>query len=92
MSITPTAGRIVHFYDQGHIQPQAAIIAAVHSDRLVNLTVCRATGAVEGRMSVALRQPEDPRPRDAYCEWMPYQVKKDTGSESGEKAAGEEVV
>lgn len=86
--ITPTVGRVVYYWDSG-VGPMASIIAKVHDDRLVNLTVCGPeNGEAFGRTSVVLRQPEDDDDYPAYCEWMPYQVKKDTGSESGEKAAG----
>ena len=83
-------------------QPLAAIIVVVLSPRLVNIALWDVYGKTGGRQSVPLRQPEDdipPRqpdpnkmPASGYCEWMPYQVKKKTGSESGEKAAGTEGI
>lgn len=91
--ITPTVGRIVHFYTAGRTTPQAAIIAAVRDAKTVNLTVFRGTGAPEGRVGVPLRQPGEAQPpASTWCEWMPYQVKKATGSESGEEAAGTEQI
>jgi hypothetical protein len=35
----PTVGRIVHFYDDTSVEPQAAIITKVWSDDCVNLVV-----------------------------------------------------
>ncbi len=94
--ITPTVGRIVHFTPApGTVgdQPLAAIVTYVHSDRCVNLTVFDPYGVPKGCTSVPLVQPGDAKPEGSfYCEWMPYQVKKDTGSESGERAAGTEGI
>ncbi|QNN23542.1 hypothetical protein HED60_15075 [Planctomycetales bacterium ZRK34] len=101
MIITPTIGRIVYFFkhenqteivhDEGH--PLAAMITHVWHDRMVNLTVFDSNGQTHGVTSVDLRQPEDPSISGRmYCEWMPYQVKKDHGSESGEKPAGTEKI
>lgn len=92
--ITPTIGRIVHYYHGGVVdeEPQAAIVAYVHTDRMVNLAVVNHSGFVEGHTSILLVQPEDDGVSGPYCRWMPYQVKKAMGSESGEKAAGVESV
>lgn len=81
--IKPTPGRIVHYHpraDEGLPfiggQPLAAIIAAVHSDRMVNLTVLDANGHPHARQSVRLVQPADARSltTGGYCEWMAYQI------------------
>ena len=100
--IQPTVGRIVWYYPDerdgmtggaGDTTPRAAIIAYVHDDHMVNLVVFDTNGMSYSRTSVTLVQPEDPaRPDQSYCRWMPYQVKKDHGSESGEKAAGTQEV
>jgi len=90
--ITPTVGRIVLFSDDEEYDKCAAIVCHVHSDRMVNLAVFNSSGYHEGKTSVPLVQPEDERPTGMYCEWMPYQVKKETGSESGEKAAGTQAI
>jgi len=84
----------VHFFDVGDDVPCAAIIAHVWNDRLVNLAVFDENGDCDGWKSVVLCQPEDmTRPGGIpFCEWMPYQVKKDTGSESGEKAIGTQAI
>lgn len=55
-------------------QPLAAIIAYVHSDSMVNLTVFDANGESHGVCSVDLIQDGQPKPEfGRYCEWMPYQ-------------------
>lgn len=103
--ITPTVGRIVHYFpcltDIGiglagtRGEPLAAQVAKVWDDRCVNLMVTDANGKPQGRTSVLLVQPGDePSNEDAggYCRWMPYQLKKRTGSESGEPSAGSEQV
>ena len=100
--IQPTVGRIVLFcpmpgmgYDEVVTQgncPVPAIITHVWGDRMVNLAVFDADGRHHAITSVTLRQPEDEADNNTHCEWMPYQVKKPTGSESGEKAAGEQAI
>lgn len=93
--ITPTIGRVVHYFTFNGAPHQAAIIADVHDDRLVNLTVFGHNGSVHPMTSIPLLQPEDDQSTPfsgGHCEWMPFQVKKDTGSESGEKEAGTEEV
>jgi hypothetical protein len=96
--ITPTIGRIVSYFEIPPVSfepsgPLAAIVTHVWNDRMVNLAVLNGNGDVHGRTSVRLRQPEDaPGGEYCWCEWMPYQVKKPTGSESGEKAAGVQVI
>lgn len=79
--IKPTVGR--HVLYTPHInelvartpdnQPHAAIIAAVHNDRLVNLSVFDANGVQYARQNVQLLQEDDAAPDEAYAEWMPYQ-------------------
>lgn len=101
--IQPTVGRIVHYHAYGDkpqlpgLEPLAAIVTWVHSDRMVNLVVFDANGEPHARTSVTLVQPEDEVPEVpdenlSYATWMPYQVKKDHGSESGERTAGTEAV
>lgn len=89
--ITPTIGRIVYFRKNQNSGIQAAIITAVWGDRCINVAVFDGNGNPEKDppTSVTLLQEGDNKPSDGpYCEWMPYQVKKSTGSESGEKSAG----
>ena len=81
--ITPTVGRIVHFYPSDHDNmmvrhgnnPMAAIVTAVWNERMVNLTVFDANGIVHNITSVHLQQPGDPPvvAGTRHCEWMPYQ-------------------
>jgi hypothetical protein len=76
--IKPTVGRVVWFWPAGQVgtQPNAAIIAFVHSDTRVNLGVLSPTGEVLGETSVWLWDGEGPRPPayQSFCEWMPYQI------------------
>ena len=90
--IQPTVGRIVEFIEAHNEHPNAAIVVHVHNDRLVNLVAFDQVGHAAVQLNTPLRQPEDPRPEGNYCQWMPYQVKKDHGSESGERAAGTENI
>ena len=72
--VKPTIGRIVLFHPTAEVT-QAAIVAYVHSDTLVNLAVFDSNGAPYGKTSVQLVQPGEPKPEFGfYCEWMPYQV------------------
>ena len=103
--IQPTVGRIVWYYPAGYplgdgektvnlSEPRAAIIVKVWNDRMVNLGHWQPNGDSEAATSVKLIQPEDPPPdcNVPFCEWMPYQIKKPTGSESGEPAVGEQAI
>lgn len=79
--ISPTPGRIVWFHPAPHDgiatlngQPLAAIVAGVHSDRLINLAVFDAYGNSQQRSNVHLVQPGDAAPDSAHATWMPYQV------------------
>lgn len=92
--IKPSVGRIVWFTPgdwDGNVltrhpdQPLAAIVAYVHSDRMVNLTVFDANGHPHGRTSVQLVQDGDPRPDQFFCEWMPYQKGQAAKTEQLEK-------
>jgi hypothetical protein len=78
--IQPTRGRVVLFTPHksdaipNDGQPLAAIIAHVHSDGVINLTVFDAFGRVIPRPSVPLLQDGDAKPNDGgFAEWMPYQ-------------------
>lgn len=88
MVTAPTVGRKVWYhpseYDkmgpggmQCGPQPLDATVVFVHGDRMVNLVVFDANGNMHKRTSVTLRQPDDDISEgQAYCEWMPYQVKQ----------------
>lgn len=80
--ITPTIGRIVWFWPHDtdsiphHDDNQAlgAMVTYVWHDRMVNLAVFDANGALHQRTSVPLLQDGDAEPIDGFfCEWMPYQ-------------------
>jgi hypothetical protein len=78
--IKPTVGRVVWYYRHGKTQfdaneqPEAAMVAYVHSDTMVNLSVIDPNGAQYSKTSVFLYQGEGERPTGGYAEWMPYQV------------------
>jgi hypothetical protein len=79
--IPPSPGRIVWFYPAEHDgigrlngQPLAAIVAGIHTDRLVNLAVFDAYGNTQQRSNVHLVQPGEERPNSAHATWMPYQI------------------
>ena len=98
--IKPTVGRIVYYTpasdDPNYAHaPLAAIIAQVFTSTCVNLAIFDAHGRPyeQPPTSIRLVQPFEEAPEDGpFCEWMPYQVKKPTGSESGEVAAGTETI
>ena len=90
--IVPTIGRIV-YYKKKNGDTLPAIVTKVHSDRCVNLEVFGMGVSERLKTAVELCQPGDVNcPALPYCEWMPYQIKKEYGSESGEPEAGEEVI
>ncbi len=72
----PSIGRTVLF----HPTPgptQAAIIAHVHSDTLVNLTVFDSNGVPSGRTSVPFVGIDQPKPEFSnFASWMPYQAEQ----------------
>lgn len=83
--IEPTPGRVVWYrpnesdaatlgYDAHGPDALAAIVAYVHSPRMVNLMVIGPTGNPHSRTSVQLLQDGDaPVVGASCCEWMPYQ-------------------
>lgn len=81
MIITPTVGRVVWYYPgeakdvQDKKQPMAALVAYVHTDRMVNLAVFDHCGGHAGTTSVPLVQEGDDFPSggESFCCWMPYQ-------------------
>lgn len=97
--ITPTPGRVVWYRPDPHAAesgfarpfnpetPLAAIVAYVHGDRMVNLTVFDANGVPHPRTSVVFFQEGDPVvPSGSYCEWMPFQKGQAARTEAAEKA------
>ena len=86
--IKPTIGRVVWFHPSGasaNQQPNAALIAYVHSDTTVNLAVFDCNGVAESHTSVYLHQENAPKPTSYYCEWMPYQQGQAAKTEALEK-------
>ncbi len=79
--IKPSVGRVV-LYRPGMadnlvkhgLEPLAAIVACVHTDRMVNLVVFDANGHPHSKTSVALAQPGEPKPEGSFCHWMEYQI------------------
>jgi hypothetical protein len=96
MSITPTVGRIVWWWQSeapadaaapGDKQPEAAVVTYVHSNDLVNLTVFNRNGVPRAATSVVLWQDGQPRPIASFAEWMPYQKGQAAKTEASEAAA-----
>lgn len=81
--IEPSIGRVV-WYQPNETdalrmnaagQPLAALVAYVHSSRMVNLMVIDPNGHTHPRTSVTLMQEGDDKPVGAsFAEWMPYQM------------------
>ena len=83
--IKPTVGRVVWFYTGVVKEPCAAIIAKVHSDRMVNLMVIDEDGDPYGQTSVRLLQDDDKPAGEAFwCAWMPYQLGQAAKTEAAE--------
>lgn len=89
--IRPSVGRVVLFRQMtpgvfpGSEDVRAAIVAHVHSDRMVNLLVIDANGGTHARTSVQFVQPGDPVPTTAHCHWMEYQLGQAARTEAAEK-------
>lgn len=92
--IKPTVGRVVWFWPSAaeflnNDQPQAAQVAYVHSDRMVNLSVVNHNGEQRAQTSVALVQDGDKLPEQgSFCSWMPYQVGQAKKHEHADAVAG----
>lgn len=79
--IRPTVGRVVWYRPNGReelnvldpAQPLAAIVAFVHGDKMVNLSVIDHVGQRHAVERVLLLQEGDNPSTGHYCEWMPYQ-------------------
>jgi hypothetical protein len=89
--IKPTVGRVVLYYRHGKTQfdaneqPEAATVAYVHSDTMVNLSVVDHNGEQFAATSAFLYQGDGDRPQSAYAEWMPYQQGQAAKTEALEK-------
>lgn len=82
-TIVPTIGRVLHYVPNAGEplnqrmpnQPMAAIVAFVHNEHLVNLTIFDHEGNPYGRTKVVLVQPGQEAPAgSAYCQWMAFQI------------------
>jgi hypothetical protein len=87
--IKPTVGRVVWFWIPGSPQtePLAAMVAAVVTDSIVNLSVIDAEGNQHAQKGVPLIQEGEKPPAMPYCEWMPYQKGQAAKTEAVEAAA-----
>ena len=86
--IKPTIGRVVWYHPQNaepDDQPNAALVAYVWSDTLVNLAVFDSNGSAYNKSSVFLYQGDGEPPSSSYCEWMPYQQGQAAKTEALEK-------
>jgi hypothetical protein len=90
--IKPTPGRVVWYYEAGLTTPQAAIVAFVHSDTMVNLTAFDYNGTPKGVTSVPLLQGDSDIPSTPYATWMPYQVGQAAKTEELQKQIAETKV
>lgn len=102
--ITPTVGRVVWFYPAANQQsadfsppaagqPLAAIVVAVKSEEVVNLTVFDAMGFPHARINVPLLQEgQETREGGFYATWMPYQIGQAKKAEDREHDAKQMAV
>jgi len=77
--ITPTPGRVMWFWPEAtrrETHPLAAMVAYVHNDNMVNLSVLSTDGAPFPACSIAIVQDGSPYVvgDQPYAEWMPYQI------------------
>ncbi len=81
--ITPTVGRVLHFYPGPFPDPRMAIfgdqpmradLCFVHNDNLVNVIVNDHAGTAFPMQKVQLVQDGEPNPGREHVIWMPYQV------------------
>ncbi len=72
--IHPTIGRVVWVTRPGMSdQKEAAFVAYVWTDRLINVGGVDRNGLPFSATSVPLIQDDEPAPAGVYAEWMPYQ-------------------
>lgn len=94
--IRPTVGRVVWYRPNGReeltvldpAQPLAAIVAFVHGDKMVNLSVVDHVGQRHAVERVVLLQEGDNPSAGHYCEWMPYQKGQAARTEQLEQQRG----
>ena len=90
--IKPTIGRVVWVY-RPHMtndpqQPEAAFIAYVWNDRLINVGGFSHGGSPFYATSVQLLQDDDPKPEGNHATWMPFQV----GQAKAQEASADAIV
>jgi hypothetical protein len=87
MSITPTVGRVVHYYTPSYDPsgPHAAVIAKVNSDGTLNLGFFHPDGNCRGVQNVPLVQDEEAPAVGHYAVWMPFQKGQAQKTEALEK-------
>ncbi len=71
--IKPTVGRVLLYYRRPGTEPQAAMIAKVWSDAVVNLMIVNEDGSTMPNppTSIPLVQEGEPLPAGQHCRWMP---------------------
>lgn len=80
MLIKPTIGRVVWYWPPGRPhteQPNAAIIAFVHDDQVINVAGFDHDGQLFSVHNVLLIQDPESYGNPSgggWCKWMPYQV------------------
>lgn len=76
--IKPTVGRVVWVirpdFTDDIKQPEAAFIAYVHNDRMINVAGFTHQGNHFSHTSVPLLQDDDEKPQGTFAVWMPFQV------------------
>jgi hypothetical protein len=80
--IVPSIGRVVWYYPGGTAQreadqPNAALVAYVHNDRLINVGWLDHNGIPRHATSQLLLQEGDAEPQNPttpFAAWMPFQV------------------
>lgn len=88
--IVPTVGRVVWVLNRDvapkSSQPEAALIAYVHSDRSINVGGVNAHGQPFHALSIPLLQDEDEAPTGIHATWVPLQKAQPTkADETGER-------
>lgn len=74
--IAATVGRVVHYWVRQGFRgngPNAAIVAFVYMNNVVNLMVIRESGETYSAQGISHWDGEGMRPTTAHWEWMAYQ-------------------
>jgi hypothetical protein len=89
--IKPTVGRVVWVFRPGtkdSSQPEAALIAYVWNDRLINVGGIDQNGIAFNLTSLPLVQEDEPKPEGSFATWMPFQKGQAAKTEQLEAEAG----